>query len=134
MDNFFGKYCIPVPALGLIEPLVGIDGHLGAQGFGQHQHVSDDSRVRNDELVGLADGGGHPSDGAPRVHDGLATGDGAAGLQGAVLEAAHHEGHNHIPLSLGHLGGDAQQHQHVVALGDAHGVQIAQDVRGGNLA
>ena len=43
----------------------------------------------HDELVGLADSGGDPSDGAPGVHDRLASGEGAAGLQGAVLEAPH---------------------------------------------
>ena len=45
-----------------------------------------DKKYLHDELVGLANGGGHTSDGAPRVHNSLASGDGGVGLQGAVLE------------------------------------------------
>merc|ERR1719481_1920622 len=66
----------PVPALGLIQPLVSIDGNLSSQWLGQDQDVADDSAVGNDELVWLTDGGGHSSDGAPWVHDRLAAGDG----------------------------------------------------------
>ena len=124
----------PVPPLGLVEPLVGVDGDLGAEGLGEDEHVPDDGGVGDDELVGLADGGGDPADGAPGVHDGLSSGDGGAGLEGAVLEAAHHEGHGDVALLLGHLGGDGEQHEHVVALGDAHGVEVAEDVGAGDLA
>ncbi len=46
--------------------------------------------VLHDELVRLADGGGHAPYGAPGVHHGLAAGDRAAGLQRAVLEPSHH--------------------------------------------
>ena len=48
------------------------------------------NRGLHDKLVGLADGRGDAANGAPRVHDRLATSDRAAGLQGAVLEAPHH--------------------------------------------
>ena len=48
------------------------------------------NRGLHDELVGLADGRGYAANGAPRVHDSLATSDRAAGLQRAVLEAPHH--------------------------------------------
>ena len=58
----------------------------------------------------------------------LSAGDGGARLQGAVLKAAHDEGDDHVALLLGHLGGHGQQHEHVVALGHAHGVQVAEDV------
>ena len=45
-----------------------------------------------------------------------------------------HQGYDDIPLLLGHLGGDGQQHQHVVALGHAHRVQVAQHVGASDLA
>ena len=44
------------------------------------------------------------------------------------LESTHDEGNDDIPLLLRHLGGDGQQHQHVVALGHSHGVQVGQYV------
>ena len=44
------------------------------------------------------------------------------------LEAAHDEGNDNVALLFRHLGADGQQHQHVVALGHAHGVQVAQHV------
>ena len=64
----------------------------------------------------------------------LSAGDGGAGLQGAVLEAAHDEGDHHVALLLRHLGGHGQQHQHVVALRHAHGVQVRQHVGAGDPA
>ena len=87
----------------------------------------------HDEFIGLANSGSHPTDGTPWVHDSLASGDSGVGLEGAILEASHHEGYNHIALLLSHLGGDGQQHQHVVALSHAHSVQIAEDVSASNL-
>lgn len=36
----------PVPALGLIQPLVGVNGHLCPQGLGQDQHVPHHCIVR----------------------------------------------------------------------------------------
>ena len=80
----------PVPTLGLVQPLVRVESHLGSQRLGEDQHVSHDGRVGNDELVGLADGGGHPADGAPRVHHGLTAGHGGSSLQGTVLKYMHH--------------------------------------------
>ena len=50
------------------------------------------------------------------------------------LESSHHEWHNDIPLLLSHLGRDGQQHQHVVALGHSHGVQVGKDVGASDLA
>jgi hypothetical protein len=45
-----------------------------------------------------------------------------------------HQGYDNVSLLLSHLGGDCQEHQHVVALGHAHGVQVAQHVGASNLA
>ena len=59
---------------------------------------------------------------------------GAVLVQGAVLEAAHDEGDHHVALLLRHLGGHGQQHQHVVALRHAHGVQVRQHVGTSDLA
>ena len=50
------------------------------------------------------------------------------------LESTHDEGNDDIPLLLRHLGGDGQQHQHVVALGHSHGVQVGQYVGTRDLA
>lgn len=108
--------------------------YLCAEGLGENEYVSHDGRVWDDELVGLADGGGDAPDGAPRVHDCLAAGDGGSGLDGAVLEASHHQGDDDVALLLRHLGRDGQQHQHVVALRHAHGVKVAQHVGAGDLA
>jgi hypothetical protein len=44
------------------------------------------------------------------------------------LESSHNERDDDIPLLLRHLGRDGQQHQHVVALRHAHGVQVRQHV------
>merc|ERR1711997_871454 len=52
---------------------MGVGSHLGAQGFGHYQNVTNNGGIGNDELVGLANGGGHTSDGAPRVHNSLAS-------------------------------------------------------------
>jgi len=121
-----------VPAFGLVKPLVCIDGNLGTQRLGQDQHIAHHSGIGDDELVRLANSGGHSADGAPGVHDGLASGNGRIGFQSAVLETAHHEGNDDIPLLLGHLGGHGEQHQHVVALGHSHGVQVAENIGAGN--
>ena len=56
----------PVPPLGLVEPLVGVDADLRAERLGEHQDVADDGRVGDDELVGLADGGCNAANGAPK--------------------------------------------------------------------
>ncbi len=45
-----------------------------------------------------------------------------------------YEWDNDVSLFLRHLGGHGQEHQHVVALGHAHGVQVAQHVRARDLA
>jgi len=79
-----------VPALRLVEPLVGVDCDLGTQRLREDEDVADDSGVGDDELVGLAHGGGNSADGAPGVHDCLSAGDRGAGLQGAILVSAHH--------------------------------------------
>ena len=50
------------------------------------------------------------------------------------LETPHHQGYNDIPLLLSHLGRHGQQHQHVVAFGDTHGVEIAQNISTSNFA
>ena len=76
----------PVPTLRLVQPLVGVESNLGSQRLGEDENVSDNGTVGNDELVGLADGGGHPTDGAPRVHNGLSAGHGGTRLQGTVLQ------------------------------------------------
>ena len=55
----------PVPPLRLVEPLVRVDADLRAERLGEDEDVADDGRVWDDELVGLADGGGHAADGAP---------------------------------------------------------------------
>lgn len=44
------------------------------------------------------------------------------------LESSHDQWNNNITLLLGHLCADSEQHEHVVALDDAHGVQITQDI------
>jgi hypothetical protein len=44
----------------------------------------------HNELVWLADCRGHASDGAPGIHHRLSTGDRAARLESAILEASHH--------------------------------------------
>ena len=124
----------PVPPLGLVQPLMSVESDLGSQGLGQDQHIAHHGAVRDDELVGLADGGAHPADGAPGVHHGLSPGHSGPGLQGAVLEASHHEGDHYVPLLLCHLGGHGQQHQHVVGLSDSHGVKIGEDIGACDLA
>jgi hypothetical protein len=88
----------------------------------------------HDELIGLAHSGSDASNRAPRVHDGLAAGDCGAGLEGAVFEAPHHERDDHVSLFFRHLCGDGQEHQHVLALCDAHGVQVTEHVGAGDLA
>ena len=57
----------------------------------------------HDELVLLADGGRDASDGQPRVEDGLASGDRASGLLGAVPEAPEQDRNDGVPFLLGHL-------------------------------
>merc|ERR1739844_154952 len=79
---------------------MGVGSHLGSQGFGHYQNVTNNGRIGNDELVGLANSGGHTPDGAPRVHNSLASGDSGVGFQSAVLEASHHKGYNDITLLL----------------------------------
>ena len=44
---------------------MGVDADLRAERLGEDEDVSDDGRVGDDELVGLADGGGDAADGAP---------------------------------------------------------------------
>ena len=44
----------------------------------------------HDEFVRLANSRGNAANGAPGVHDGLASCDRAASLQSAILEASHH--------------------------------------------
>ena len=82
----------------------------------------------------LADGGGDPTNGAPGVHDSLPSRDSGAGLQGAVLEPPHDQRHYHVALLLGHLGGDCQQHQHVITLRNPHCVEVGEDICTGYLA
>ena len=55
-------------------------------------------------------------------------------LKSPYLKSAHDEGNDDVPLLLRHLGGDCQQHEHVVALGHAHRVQVGQHVGTRNLA
>merc|ERR1719229_1617050 len=74
-DNQFNA----VPTLRLVQPLVCIDSDLGTQRFGQDEHISNDGGIRNNELVGLANGCGDPTDGTPRVHNGLTASDGRVG-------------------------------------------------------
>ena len=50
------------------------------------------------------------------------------------LEPSHDQWHHHVPLLLSHLGGDSQQHQHVIALCHTHSIQVRQHVSTGNLA
>jgi len=50
------------------------------------------------------------------------------------LETSHHHRHNHVTFLIGHLVADTQQHQHVVAVCDAHRVQVTQDISTCNLA
>jgi hypothetical protein len=37
---------LPVPALWLVKPLVGVDSDLGSERFGENEDVSDDSGIR----------------------------------------------------------------------------------------
>ena len=90
------------------------------------------SHFLHDEFVWLAHGRSNTSNGAPRIHNGLSSSNGRVGFQGTILEASHHQGNNDVTFLLGHLGGNGQQHEHVVALGDAHGIEIAQDVSAGD--
>ena len=62
----------PVPSLGLVKPLVSVESHLGAKWLGKDQHIPHHCTVRDDELVGLADGGAHTSNSTPGVHHSLA--------------------------------------------------------------
>ena len=82
----------------------------------------------------LANSSGNPSNCAPGVHHSLTSCDSGARLQGAVFEAPHDQRHHHISLLLSHLGGDCQQHQHVVALSHPHGVEVGEDIGTGDLA
>ena len=40
------------------------------------------------------------------------------------LEPFHQQGHNHIPLLVGELLADPQEHEHVVTPDHTHGVQV----------
>ena len=81
------------------------------------------------KLVRLAHGGSHSDDGEPRVHGDVSAHGGAAHLQGAVLEASHHQRGHKVAVLLGHLGGHRQKHQHVVALSPTHRVQFHQHIQ-----
>ena len=45
------------------------------------------------------------------------------------LEASHNEGDDDIPLLVGELPTNGEQHEHVVAGHHAHGVQVTQHIR-----
>ena len=57
----------------------------------------------HNELVLLADRRCDTADGQPRVEDGLASGDRAPGLLGAVLEASEQDWNDRVSFFLGHL-------------------------------
>ena len=116
------------PSIGVVEPLVGVDGHLGAERLGENEHVADHGVVGHDELVGRAYGGRHAADDEPRIDDRLAAGHARARLVRAVVEAEHHARHDQVALLLAQLVAHAQQHEHVVALGHAHGIEVAEHV------
>lgn len=40
----------PVPTLGLIKPLVGVDAHLGSKRLSEDKHITDNSRVGAEEI------------------------------------------------------------------------------------
>uniref|UniRef100_A0AAG5DA75 Uncharacterized protein n=1 Tax=Anopheles atroparvus TaxID=41427 RepID=A0AAG5DA75_ANOAO len=145
-----------VPSLRLVQPLVCIDGDLCSEGLRKDQHVPNDRIVWHDEFILLADGRGHPADGAPRIDNTVATGYACSCFQSGILvstqnkklegrqmikqkakthlEATHNQRNDNVPFLLHHLRADGQQHEHIVALGHSHGVEIAQHVSTCNLA
>ena len=66
-------------------PLRSLIPYLCSQRLGEDQHISDNSRVGDDELVGLADGSGNTTNSAPGVHNGLTAGHGGTCLQSTIL-------------------------------------------------
>merc|ERR1711997_417462 len=47
-----------VPTFRLIKPLMGINGYLSSKRLGQNQDITNDSRIRNNELIWLTNSGG----------------------------------------------------------------------------
>ena len=70
--------------------------HLGAERLGEDEHVAGDGVVRQEDGALGDHGGRDAADDDPRVADGLAARDEAAGLAGAVVEAADHEARDHL--------------------------------------
>ncbi len=60
--------------------------YLCSQRLGEDQHIANNGRVGDDELVGLADSSGNTTNSAPGVHNGLAASDGGASLQSTILK------------------------------------------------
>ena len=100
--------------------------YLCSQRFSENKDITDDRRVRDNELIRLADSGRYSADCAPGVHHRLPAGHSCARLKRAILESAHNQRNDNIALLLCHLGGDGEQHQHIVALGDTHGVEVRE--------
>ena len=76
----------------------------------------------HDEFVRLANRRCNTTDGNPRIQNRLATSHLATGFMRCVLEAAHHKWNDDVAFLVGHLVGNSQQHQHVVAFGYTEGI------------
>lgn len=64
-----------VPTFRLLKPLMSVDCDLRSERLCKHQHVSHDSIIGNDVVVGVADGRCDSTDCAPWVDDALSSSD-----------------------------------------------------------
>ena len=124
----------PLPLGRDVKPLVGVNRDLGSQGLGEDEDVARDGGGGQDDLRVANQGGGNTPNDEPRVDDGLAAGDEAASLLGKLGEAGNHEGANRTALGRGECAGEGQQHEHVVAVGDPHGIEVREDIGAGDAA
>ena len=70
----------------------------------------------------------------PWIQSGLTTAYNGASLVAEVVEPFHDHGGDGGALMRRHAGRHAQEHEHIVAVGHAHRVQVGQHVGAGDLA
>ncbi|CAN7940807.1 unnamed protein product [Ixodes pacificus] len=129
----------PVPALGLLQPLLGAHRHLASQRLRQHQHVPHHRTCRLDphsrhKLQSVAATCGASSDDEPRVEGSLSPRDPRARQRSRVPEPLDEERHDNVPLLVAQLAAHRQHQQNVVAVCHSMGVQAAQHAGAGYLA
>lgn len=87
--------------------------------------------VRHDEPSILHDSNCASSHHRPRVKYSLSSSHLRSGLFRRLREALNHEGGRHIFLIFVHIGGYSQNHEDLLDVGDAHGVEIGKSVAEG---